>query len=77
VARLSAATAAEAGVAEGQLVEVSGPAGSVTLPLAVTAMPDRVVWLPLNSVGGGVASDLGAVPGHVVKVGPVVVEVTR
>ena len=83
VARLSAATAAEAGVTEGQLVEVSGPAGSVTLPLAVTAMPDRVVWLPLNSVGGGVASDTGAAPGQVVKVAKAVkagaagAEVTR
>ncbi|MFE2425681.1 NADH-quinone oxidoreductase subunit G [Streptomyces sp. NPDC059373] len=67
VARLSAATAEEVGVAEGQLLEVSGPAGSVRLPLQVTAMPDRVVWLPLNSVGGGVASDTGAVPGQVVK----------
>jgi NADH-quinone oxidoreductase subunit G len=67
VARLSAATAEEVGVAEGQVLEVSGPDGSVRLPLQVTAMPDRVVWLPLNSVGGGVASDTGAVPGQVVK----------
>ncbi|WP_127361498.1 NADH-quinone oxidoreductase subunit G [Actinacidiphila soli] len=67
VARLSAATAEEVGVADGQVLEVSGPAGSVRLPLQVTAMPDRVVWLPLNSVGGGVASDTGAVPGQVVK----------
>jgi NADH-quinone oxidoreductase subunit G len=49
----------------------------VTLPLAVTAMPDRVVWLPLNSVGGGVASDTGAAPGQVVKVGAAGAEVTR
>jgi NADH-quinone oxidoreductase subunit G len=30
-------------------------------------MPDHVVWLPLNSVGGGVPSDLGALPGQVVR----------
>ncbi|MEC3996317.1 NADH-quinone oxidoreductase subunit G [Actinacidiphila sp. DG2A-62] len=68
VARLSAATAAEAGLAEGDPVTVTGPEGSVTLPLAVTPMPDRVVWLPLNSTGGGVASDTGARPGQAVGV---------
>lgn len=33
-------------------------------------MPDRVVWLPLNSTGGGVASDSGATPGTLVRIGP-------
>ncbi|MDT3398524.1 NADH-quinone oxidoreductase subunit G [Streptomyces sp. B1866] len=68
VARLSAATAAEAGVGDGQPLEVTGPAGAVTLPLRVTDMPDRVVWLPLHSAGGGVHHDLGARPGDVVRV---------
>ena len=45
------ATAAEAGVKDGDVLAVTGPAGSVELPLQVTQMPDRVVWLPLNSVG--------------------------
>ena len=64
VARLSAATAAETGVEDGDPLAVTGPAGHASeLPLQVTAMPDRVVWLPLNSVGGGVASDTGALPG--------------
>ncbi len=70
VARVSAATAAEAGVKDGDALAVTGPAGSVQLPLQVTEMPDRVVWLPLNSVGGGVASDTGAHPGDLVKIGP-------
>lgn len=39
-------------------------------PLEVTEMPDRVVWLPLNSTGGGVASDTGALPGALVRIGP-------
>ena len=69
VARLSAATAAEAGVKDGDPLTVTGPDGSVTLPLAVTPMPDRVVWLPLNSEGGGVTSDTGARPGQVVDLG--------
>ncbi|MFD5427266.1 NADH-quinone oxidoreductase subunit G [Streptomyces sp. NPDC127084] len=70
VARLSAATAAETGVKDGDLLSVTGPAGSVRLPLQVTAMPDRVVWLPLNSTGGGVLGDTGAVPGRLVRIGP-------
>ncbi|WP_208928725.1 molybdopterin-dependent oxidoreductase, partial [Streptomyces rapamycinicus] len=77
VARLSAATAGEAGVEDGQLVRVTGPAGSVQLPLSVTAMPDRVVWLPLASVGGGVQRDLGARPGDVVTITAPATEVTQ
>ncbi|GAA0935691.1 NADH-quinone oxidoreductase subunit G [Streptomyces rhizosphaericus] len=77
VARLSAATAGEAGVEDGQVVRVTGPAGSVQLPLSVTAMPDRVVWLPLASVGGGVQRDLGARPGDVVTITAPATEVTQ
>ncbi|MFF4867813.1 NADH-quinone oxidoreductase subunit G [Streptomyces sp. NPDC090109] len=71
VARLSADTAADTGVKDGDLLEVTGPAGSVALPLLVTEMPDRVVWLPLNSTGRGVLSDTGARPGDLVRIGPV------
>ncbi|MEV7525008.1 NADH-quinone oxidoreductase subunit G [Streptomyces sp. NPDC091371] len=69
-ARLSAATAAETGVKNGDVLAVTGPAGSVELPLRITEMPDRVVWLPLNSVGGGVLADTGATPGALVRIGP-------
>lgn len=69
-ARVSAATAAEAGVAEGGVLAVTGPRGVVEFPLQVTEMPDRVVWLPLNSAGAGVASDTGAQPGDLVRIGP-------
>ncbi|MEU5793871.1 NADH-quinone oxidoreductase subunit G [Streptomyces sp. NPDC047813] len=69
-ARLSAATAAEAGVADGELLAVTGPAGTLELPLQIGELPDRVVWLPLNSVGGGVASDTGAQPGDLVRIAP-------
>jgi NADH-quinone oxidoreductase subunit G len=68
VARLSAATAAELGAADGAPLTVTGPGGATTLPLAVTPMPDRVVWLPLNSTGSGVASDVGARPGQIVTI---------
>ncbi|NUK41133.1 NADH-quinone oxidoreductase subunit G [Streptomyces lunaelactis] len=76
VARLSATTAAETGVKDGDVRAVSGPAGAVRLPLQVSEMPDRVVWLPLNSVGGGVTSDTGAVPGQLVRIGPAAPEAT-
>ncbi|MEV6381544.1 NADH-quinone oxidoreductase subunit G [Streptomyces sp. NPDC051773] len=69
-ARVSAATAAEVGVKNGDVLAVSGPAGVVELPLLITEMPDRVVWLPLNSTGSGVASDTGALPGALVRIGP-------
>ncbi|MBQ1124127.1 NADH-quinone oxidoreductase subunit G [Streptomyces sp. B15] len=70
LARMSAATADEVGVKDGDVLAVQGPRGQVRLPLQVTAMPDRVVWLPLNSVGSGVPADLGALPGDVVRVAP-------
>ncbi|MFK0223579.1 NADH-quinone oxidoreductase subunit G [Streptomyces vinaceus] len=69
-ARLSAATAAETGVKNGDVLAVTGPAGSVELPLRITEMPDRVVWLPLNSTGRGVLADTGAHPGTLVRIGP-------
>ena len=70
---MSAATAAEAGVENGGVLAVTGPAGVVEIPLQITEMPDRVVWLPLNSAGGGVASDTGALPGALVRIGPATV----
>ncbi|UGY92975.1 NADH-quinone oxidoreductase subunit G [Streptomyces gobiensis] len=68
VARLSAATAESAGVQDGAQLRVTGPAGSVELTLRITAMPDQVVWLPLNSTGAGVHQDLGALPGELVTI---------
>ncbi|MQY13402.1 NADH-quinone oxidoreductase subunit G [Streptomyces sp. RB5] len=78
-ARVSPATADEAGVKDGDTLTVTGPAGSVSLPLRVTAeMPDRVVWLPLQSTAPGVTAETGARPGDVVAVGPEITsEVTR
>jgi NADH-quinone oxidoreductase subunit G len=62
VARVSAATAAAAGVADGEKVTVATIIGSVTVPVDVTAMADGVVWLPANSPGSAVRAELGA--GH-------------
>jgi NADH-quinone oxidoreductase subunit G len=68
VVRLSAGTAAEIGAGEGDPVTVRTERGSVTLPLAITEMADRVVWLPLNSVGSRVYEQLGATIGAVVRI---------
>jgi NADH-quinone oxidoreductase subunit G len=67
VVRIGAGTARELGVVDGDRVTVSGPTGSVSLPAAITAMPDRVVWLPMRSPGGAVRTHLGAAPGGVVR----------
>jgi NADH-quinone oxidoreductase subunit G len=69
VVRLSADTAAEIAAAEGDAVTVSTLRGSITLPLSVTDMPDRVVWLPLNSPGSAVHQQLGVTTGSIVKIG--------
>jgi NADH-quinone oxidoreductase subunit G len=63
VARVSPATAAAAGVSDGDKLTVATDAGSVTLPLEVVPMSDGVVWLPTNSAGSAVRADLAAVHG--------------
>lgn len=69
VIRLSAQSAAEIGAVEGDLVTVSTSDGAITLPLTVTDMPDRVVWLPLNSPGSAVHTQLGVAAGSPVRIG--------
>jgi NADH-quinone oxidoreductase subunit G len=68
VARLSATTAAEIGVADGEHVVVGTERGSLTLPLEITEMPDRVVWVPTNSVGSTVRRTLAADSGALVSI---------
>ena len=67
VARMSAATAAEAGVADGGKVVVSTAAGDVTAAVRVTDMPNRVVWLPTHSPGCEVRRQLRAGHGTLVS----------
>jgi len=69
-ARVSAATAREVGVADGEPLTVTTGRGSVTVPVVVTEMPYRVVWLPANSVGCVVGWDLGVAAGSVVRLSP-------
>jgi len=64
---LSAATAAELGAVEGGLVTVSSDRGSLTLPLVVADLPDRVVWVPMRTPDAAVRRDLAVRPGAVVR----------
>ncbi|GAA3615737.1 NADH-quinone oxidoreductase subunit G [Kineosporia mesophila] len=70
VARMSPATAAQLGVQKGisSNVTVFNDRGEITLPLALTPMPDGVVWLPSNSPGSPVRSKLAAGNGDAVSV---------
>ncbi|MDO5701345.1 MAG: NADH-quinone oxidoreductase subunit G [Bowdeniella nasicola] len=67
VARIGLELAAELGVQDGDQLTVSGPAGSVTLPVALTEMPHHVVWLPQHSPGCSIYRDLGVSAGDVVS----------
>ncbi|QCQ90711.1 NADH-quinone oxidoreductase subunit G [Rhodococcus sp. SGAir0479] len=68
VVRLSADFAAEIGARETDPVTVETDRGSVTLPVAVTDLPYRVVWLPLHSPGSAVYDALAARAGDIVRV---------
>jgi NADH-quinone oxidoreductase subunit G len=52
VAKLSEATAAKAGLTDGDKVTVATPQGSVTLPVEVMLMVDDVVWVPADTTPG-------------------------
>ena len=55
---------------EGDLITVGTDRGEITLPLAITDMDDRVVWLPLNSAGSAGAPNSSRVTvGAVVSIG--------
>ncbi|MEV5893082.1 NADH-quinone oxidoreductase subunit G [Nonomuraea fuscirosea] len=65
-ALISVSTAAELGVADGDKLVVGD---TVTLPVRVADLPDRVVWVPANSGGCSVTRDLRAVAGDIVTIG--------
>ncbi|MFR9749575.1 NADH-quinone oxidoreductase subunit G [Nocardia sp. 004] len=67
VLRLSAATAAEIGVTSDDMVTVGTGHGAITLPLRISDLPDRVVWLPQHSPGCSVTEQLAVPPGALVQ----------
>jgi NADH-quinone oxidoreductase subunit G len=66
-ARLSAATAAEIGVADGEPLSVSTDRGALVAPVEIVEMPGGVVWLPTNARGCAVRATLGAAHGSIVR----------
>ncbi|WP_246002725.1 NADH-quinone oxidoreductase subunit G [Nocardia tenerifensis] len=66
--RLSPTTAAEIGAVAGDPVTVSTDRGAVTLPLEITDLPDRVVWLPQHSPGSSITEQLATQPGGLVAI---------
>lgn len=77
VARMSENTAKSYGISKDGAVTISGKAGAVTLPVAITKMPDQVVWVPQNSVGCHLHGDLGVVAGQTVTITAASMEVTE
>ncbi|WP_051027071.1 NADH-quinone oxidoreductase subunit G [Nocardia higoensis] len=67
VLRLSAATAAEIGAGSGDQVEAASERGAIVLPLQITDMPDRVVWVPMNSPGSALHEQLAVATGSVLR----------
>jgi NADH-quinone oxidoreductase subunit G len=68
VARMSGTTAARLLPAGAQTVVLSGPRGSVTLPVEIGEVCDQVVWIPLNSPGCQAYEDLGVAQGDPIAV---------
>ncbi len=68
VARLSASTAADLGVVDGDHLSVGVGETRVTAPVLVCEMADHVVWLPTNSAGCDLRPALAGAPGTLVSV---------
>ena len=64
---ISAATAAEIGVVAGEDLCVGTDRGSLVLPVAIEAIPDRVVWVPTNARHRAVRANLGVTSGATVR----------
>jgi NADH-quinone oxidoreductase subunit G len=69
VARIGKDAARRLGLGDGDRLTVTGPTGSVSLPVRITEMPDQVVWLPMRSPGSEIRAQLGTGPGGVVTLG--------
>jgi NADH-quinone oxidoreductase subunit G len=66
---MSETTAKEAGVTDGGRISVSTGRGSITVPVVIDELPDRVVWLPTLSGESNVHETLGVSAGAVVRIG--------
>ncbi|MBO4236713.1 MULTISPECIES: NADH-quinone oxidoreductase subunit G [Pseudonocardia] len=68
--KVNAATAERLALVEGAEATVRTDRGAITLPVALTDLPDGVVWLPTCSPGSHVRPTLGVGHGDLVTVGP-------
>ena len=68
VAVISPSRAQSMGVIDGDLLKISTPQGSVTLPALVEDIHDDAIWAPRNSHGSQLLVNLGAGHGAVVTV---------
>ena len=68
---LNPATAAEIGVRAGDEVAIEGAAGALQFPVELGDLPDRVVWVPTNSVAYPTRVALGAGAGDIVGISAV------
>jgi NADH-quinone oxidoreductase subunit G len=59
-----------------EMVAVRTERGSITVPVEITDIPDRVVWLPLGSAGCAVHRELGVGPGALVTIEPAATDAT-
>jgi NADH-quinone oxidoreductase subunit G len=66
-ALVAAATAAELGVRDGDPLLVTGSAGSLTVPVVIADLPERVVWLPTAARDAQLRVHLGAEAGDLVQ----------
>ncbi|TCK20238.1 NADH-quinone oxidoreductase subunit G [Pseudonocardia endophytica] len=66
--RVNAATAERLGLVEGENASVRSDRGTITLQVALSDLPDGVVWLPTNSPGSHVRPTLGVGHGDLVGV---------
>jgi len=70
VVRISAVAAAALDLTDGGSVTVSTDHGALTLPVAISPMPDDVVWLPGRVGGSSLRSSIGAGHGDRVHLTP-------
>ena len=69
-ARISPETAQEFGITDGGAISLITDRGQIQLPVVLTKMPQRVVWVPECSAGSHVYESLGVTSGALVQLEP-------
>jgi len=69
-ARISPETAQEFGISSGSAIKLKTDSGQIQLPVVLTKMPQRVVWVPECSARSHVHESLGVTSGALVQLEP-------